>query len=117
MSSVLPRAHRSALASFRCGTAPIRLETGRYENLPEKRRTCPFCPNIIESEQHVLISCPVYDDIRDDLFNAAESAYPDFIHLSEADKLTLILSGELLVTRSARACRNILNHRNGLIYR
>ena len=31
---ILPRSHRSAFSRFRCGVAPIRLETGRYERLP-----------------------------------------------------------------------------------
>jgi len=30
---VLVPKHRSALCKFRCGVAPIRIETGRYENL------------------------------------------------------------------------------------
>jgi hypothetical protein len=30
----LPYAHRSEFAKFRCGVAPLRLETGRYEILP-----------------------------------------------------------------------------------
>ena len=29
----LPRKHKSALAKFRIGVAPIKLETGRYENI------------------------------------------------------------------------------------
>ena len=29
----IPKSHRSALAKFRCGVAPIRIETGRFERL------------------------------------------------------------------------------------
>ena len=32
----LPPKHRSAFAKFRCGVAPIRIETGRYEGLELK---------------------------------------------------------------------------------
>ena len=39
---VLPPKHRSAFCKFRLGVAPIRIETGRYEGLPEVSRTCPF---------------------------------------------------------------------------
>ncbi len=40
----------SAFAKFRCEVAPIRLETGRYENLPEEQRLCPMCDSqVIES--------------------------------------------------------------------
>ncbi len=36
----LPRSHMSAFAKFRCGTAQIRIETGRYEHIPLEDRTC-----------------------------------------------------------------------------
>ncbi len=59
----LPRSHRSAFAKFRCGTAQIRIETGRYEHIPLEDRTCFYCfdqnRNIIESEIHVLTECPL----------------------------------------------------------
>ena len=51
-------------AKFRCGVAPLRLETGRYERLSPEQRTCFYCTDCIESEEHVLLSCPVYDDLR-----------------------------------------------------
>ena len=36
-----------AFAKFRCGVAPIRNETGRYEGLDLNSRTCPLCRNAI----------------------------------------------------------------------
>ncbi len=50
---ILPLSHRSAFAKFRCGVAPLRIETGRYENLDVRDRLCPFCVNNIENETHV----------------------------------------------------------------
>ena len=47
---ILPRTHRSAFSRFRCGVAPIRLETGRYERLSVAERLCPFCNNEVEDE-------------------------------------------------------------------
>lgn len=41
-SKTLSRKHRSAFAKFRCGVAPLRIETGRYENLSVENRTCFF---------------------------------------------------------------------------
>ena len=60
--------HRGAIAKFRTGTAPIRLETGRYESLPVSQRKCFNC-DCVENEEHVLVNCPLYDDIRFELFN------------------------------------------------
>ena len=30
---ILPPRHRAAFSKFRCGVAPLRIETGRYEGL------------------------------------------------------------------------------------
>jgi hypothetical protein len=38
-TAVMPRTHRAAYAKCRCGVAPIRLETGRYERIPAKEDT------------------------------------------------------------------------------
>ena len=59
---ILGKKQRSAIRKCRCGTAPIRLETGRYEGLPVHDRVCPYCLDVIEDEYHVLCECPLYDD-------------------------------------------------------
>ncbi len=48
------RKHRSALAKYRAGVAPIRLETGRCEGLEVEDRICRICKNEIETEEHVI---------------------------------------------------------------
>ena len=50
---IMPLRHRAAFAKFRCGIAPLRIETGRYENKPLEQRKCPFCVEV-ESETHVF---------------------------------------------------------------
>ena len=42
VTMIMSRSNRSALARFRCGVAPIRIETGRYEInvVPACERTC-----------------------------------------------------------------------------
>ena len=60
--------HKKALAQFRCSVAPIRLETGRYENLPVEQRTCFSCTDEVEDELHVITNCPLYTDLRELLF-------------------------------------------------
>ena len=51
ISNVIPRMHRSVYAKFRCGVAPLRLETGRYERLHLDERFCFHCTNETESEK------------------------------------------------------------------
>ena len=59
---------RSAYAKFRCGVAPINIELCRYglARIPVEERVCSHC-NEVEDESHVLMYCPLYDDIRDQL--------------------------------------------------
>ena len=58
---ILAPKHRSALSEFRCGVAPIRIETGRYEHLVENERLCQLCNlKAVESEVHGLMHCNRY---------------------------------------------------------
>ena len=63
--------YRSTYATFRCGVAPIKLETGRYglNRVLVKQRLCEHC-NLVEDEYHVLMQCTMYDEIREGLFVA-----------------------------------------------
>jgi len=113
----LPRQHRSALAKFRCGVAPIRLETGRYENLKVEERLCPMCDhNAIEDEVHVLINCPIYSDIRVNTeclamyFNGCYAMY------SDAQKFCYLMSSTDMVSNVAKALHLILTRRRALLY-
>ena len=45
--------------------APLRIETGRYVNLPVSERICPFCNDWVETEMHGLLKCPLYSQIRE----------------------------------------------------
>ena len=72
-----------ALAKIRFGTAPIHLQTGRYQHLPVTDRTCVFgCPTV-ETEAHVLVECPlllrVYEELRADVWNIASALQVNFL--------------------------------------
>ena len=57
-TKVFNKGHRSTLVKFRYGTAPIRLETGRYEKLSIEERLCEM--HVVEDEKHVSFECPLY---------------------------------------------------------
>jgi hypothetical protein len=69
---VLTSQHRSALAKFRCGVAPIRVD--RYEVLALEDRRCFNCIDKVEDEIHVLLHCHVYDIIHHPMLYKAEQA-------------------------------------------
>lgn len=113
---VLPPRHRSAFCKFRLGVAPIRIETGRYEGLPEESRICSFCDiNTIENELHVILYCPIYNDIRQVLFAKAYACNFNFYSLSDYDKYCFLFSNPDMIRSCAKTCFSILQRRQFLL--
>ena len=52
----IPLKHRSAIAKCRCGVAPLRLETGRYENLPEDLGEVQFEKKMVQKMKFMYYS-------------------------------------------------------------
>ena len=82
---IMQRNHRSAFAKFEMGVAPLRIETGRYERLEERQRVCFNCGDTIESEEHVLLECPLYYGLLN-----LDSIYP-ILRKSKARKINMHL--------------------------
>ncbi len=117
VQTVLNKIHCSALAKFRCGVAPIRLETGRYIGEHESARIFQICNlNEIESEEHVIIRCPVYHDYIQQIFNHAFDVSNDFLNFNDCQKLCFILNTPALYNISTLTCCNILMSRRQEIY-
>ncbi len=117
-SFFIPFRHRSAFAKFRCGVAPLRLETGRYENIALDARLCTFCnANTVETEMHVMLDCDMYDDFRTELYSKAINIVPDFLNLSDNEKFIILFSNCDIMKECAKTCCNILKRRRAFLYR
>ena len=114
---IFPLSHRSAFAKFRCGVAPLRLETGRYEGLPVDERKCPFCRVHVEDEKHVLLQCGKYDTIRENLFQKAVTVRRNFYYLPDDEKLVFLFSDQNMIRACAKACFMILQRRAAFLYK
>ena len=116
LNCIMPKTHRSAYAKFRCGMAPIRLETGRYERLDESDRTCFQCPDMVENEQHVLLACPLYNDIR--LKYLEQLQERSLTGLNNEEKIKFIMSSYKfdIIRLSAKICFDVLRLRRQLLY-
>ena len=68
----MPRSYRSAFSKFR--SAPLCLETGRYTN----ESVCFHCSESVEDERHAILHCPLYDELRERLYDSACFSYPNF---------------------------------------
>ena len=107
------RKAKIAFTKFRCGIAPINIEIGRYKNLPVEERLCPFCPECIEDEVHVITCCPLYDDVRNELYDFIKGVDVNFELLNNIDKTIYILSGYNgnILKKCANMCDAILKRR------
>ena len=83
----LPRSHRSLLAQLRSGILPLRIESGRFQNicdpktgktrkLKPQERVCTLCDlNLVEDEIHFVCICSKYCTLREKLFNTVIQKY------------------------------------------
>lgn len=113
---ILPLQHRSAFAKFRSGVAPIRIETGRYENINVNERLCPLCHTSIEDEMHVILYCNIYDDIRITLIERACAISDEFSNFDDISKLCFLFSHPDLIRLCAKTCFKILQRRNCILH-
>ena len=108
---------RSALAKFRMGVAPLRIETGRYVRERPEQRLCVFCDAMeIEDEEHVLTRCKLYEDIRENLFTNMNEYCRNFYEYCDTDKMSFILSYPHSCLIVAKACQEMLKRRCDILY-
>ena len=91
--------------------APLRIETGRYEELSEAERICPLCKEHTEDEFHILFNCVWYNDIRTELFRSAQFNEPNFSNLIETEKFKFLFSSPNMIRSCAKACFLVLQRR------
>ena len=82
---------RSLFAKFRLSDHNLNIERGRYAKIPPEERNCPFCAHSVENEQHFLIQCNKYNDIRNEMFGKLSKVKPSFLNLNDTQKVTFLL--------------------------
>ena len=120
VTCMMPRGHRAALSKFRCCVAPIRVETSRYQRLALEDRHCFICTNQVEEEEHVLLHCPTYQEIRQTLYNTILTSNPDFMQKSNIEMLCFILGNpddHNIIRQSAKFCAEVLRIRRNCLYK
>jgi hypothetical protein len=110
----LPSKHRCYIAKFRCGVAPLRIQTVRFEKLEVQQRVCNECTNVVGDEAHVLLKCPLYIDFREELFYLAQNVNSDFIFFSDIQKFVFLFSDVNMIRMCAKTFYLILNARRNI---
>ena len=114
---LMPFAWRSSFAKFRAGVGPLRLETGRYGNLAVNQRTCFNCLDLVESEHHVLLNCPLYEDVQLEMYSHAFNINPVFYYVSDEEKIRFLFSSNKMIKTVAKTCKDILDRRKCFLYK
>ena len=80
---------RSLLAQLRIGILPIRVETGRFNNMKLQDRLCQQC-NLqqVEDEIHFLFYCELYAEERNNFINEMSIIHPTFTRYNDIEKVT-----------------------------
>ena len=104
---------------FRCGVAPIRIETGRYgsNRIPEEERVCFNCPTAVENEYQILFLCDIYSEERTTLLDMLHRIMPNFGTLDAEQKLSATCGSQNTnVTKIlAKTLHSILNKRKSFL--
>ena len=80
------------MTRLRLGVHSLRIQTGKYENarasIPVEERKCLVCKeNYTEDEQHFLMYCEGYDNIRKDLHSLISQTDFNFVNLTDHVKI------------------------------
>ncbi len=103
---------------LRCVTAPLRIETGRYERLPVEQRVCEVSDSDnLEDEMHFLISCNAFTQERTKLFFHVSQFVGNLNELSLEDKFIVLMSDPNICTFTANACHDMFIKRQAILYK
>ena len=99
---------RIALTKFRLSSHNLAIERGRFENVPRENRICRYCNlQVVESEYHFLLVCPLYKDLRRKYFKNYFCRWPtlnkfDDLMSNHSKSMTLSLSKYLYFAMNLR---------------
>lgn len=106
---------RSLLAQIRFGILPIKVETGRFNNIQLDDRKCEMCnANVIEDECHFLFECERYSDIRNDWGEEVINKCPDFLYFEVVDQLKYLF--ENMARSTAKFVRKCFMLRQSIVF-
>ena len=98
----LSRNKRSIFAQLRMGILPLRVETGRFQNMDLNNRTCIYCNSgNVEDENHFIFHCSHYDHLRAPFLVKCSEVVENFGQFDEIEKFRCVLSNEKIQTETA----------------
>ncbi len=112
LSSNLPKYERSLISQIRLGVLPLRIETGRFVNLPANDRLCQVCKqNSVEDEAHFLFECDKYAEERQALETSINVV---FANLTTTEKFVQVFQHPYSL---GRFIKSAFQKRKGMLYK
>ena len=106
------RNKRSIFAQLRMGILPLRVETGRFQNLDLVDRKCVYCiSGQIEDENHFIFNCSHYNHLRTPFLNKCKDVDENFENFDEIEKFRFVLNNEAMQIHTANFAQEAFFHR------
>ena len=84
---------RKEPVKFRIGIHKLRIETGRYDQIPRVNRLFPICAsNQIGDESYFLIYCSKYSILRNKFYEKIEHVIPTLKQLSSLQAISELMT-------------------------
>ena len=101
LSNVKNAKHRKSLSRLRLSNHQLMIEKGRHHKkpIPRTERLCKFC-KVVEDELHFIVSCDLFENERESLFEACRNSSALFEGMDDEVKLIFILTNEDTVIES-----------------
>ena len=64
MQQYVPHHLRVAIGQLRVSSHQLEIERGRARGIPREDRACPVCQTEVETEEHFMLRCPAYSELR-----------------------------------------------------
>ena len=91
---------RSVISKLRLSSHNLHIEKGRHQKpkLPLEQRLCVYCNlSEVEDEQHFILRCTLYDDIRQTFFMLCNNKLNcNFMHLNVHEKFRIVMTEDSL---------------------
>ena len=88
---------RTDISRMRLSNHDLMIEKGRHLKLKRDQRVCPFCPSLVETEEHFILFCKTFSQFRRELYREVENYFQGFEEYTTEHRLKLLLGDEKIV--------------------
>ena len=115
----VPQSWRRLYCNFRISSHDLEIERGRYSTpkKPVEERICKLCGLETETEQHFILSCPVYIQTRKSFTKEIRQIESNFYNMNHTDRFIFLLTSgnEEIIKLTMKFIYTIYQERKALL--